>query len=91
MKEANINLRESLAKYRISKKDSFISEHIFAAEIALSVSDLFLIKGRGISNQEKEWFKAGIYLDYILGGSTWEEVIVNYNMVCLELQNLGQI
>lgn len=91
LKEANKNLREILTKFREHKKDSFISEHILAAEIALSFSDLFLINGREISNEEKEWFRAGIYLDYILGGSPWEEIIVRYNKVCLELQNLEKI
>ncbi|MCP9757279.1 hypothetical protein EGI26_19130 [Lacihabitans sp. CCS-44] len=91
LKEANENLREILTKFRENKNDKYISEHILAAEIALSFSDLFLINGRKISNQEKEWFKAGIYLDYILGGSPWEEIIVRYNKVCLELQSLGQI
>ncbi|MCP9762665.1 hypothetical protein EGI31_06830 [Lacihabitans soyangensis] len=91
LKEANDNLREILTKFREDKKGKHISEHIIASEIALSLSDLFLINGREISSEEKEWFRAGIYLDYIFGGSPWEEILVRYNKVCLELQNLGQL
>lgn len=68
--ETEVNrLRQRLCEYRLAREDQNISTHINAIDIVLALTELGLNDGRSINEQEKNWFRARLYLSYVFDGS----------------------
>lgn len=77
MKELIENFRVRLSEYRYHRIDKEVSIHVNAMDIAICLSEYALLDARKITKDEMRWFDAVYQLDYIFGGSEWED-LVNY-------------
>lgn len=83
------NFRSRLCEYRSKRMDVEVSIHINAMEIALNLAEFALYRDRKIKKEELKWFDAGLQLEYVLGGSEWEDLLEYYNDLHIELKNNG--
>ncbi|WP_290793202.1 hypothetical protein [Flavihumibacter sp. UBA7668] len=83
-----IRLRQRLCEYRLARQGQNISTHVNAIDIALALTELGLKDGRPIDEQEKNWFRAGLYLSYVFDGSEWEDIARSYNDIVEKVKQL---
>jgi hypothetical protein len=83
MQELIEKFRVRLSEYRYHRIGKEMSIHVNAMDIAICLSEYALFEGRKIKKDEMKWFDAVYQLDYILGGSEWEDLVDYYD----KLQN----
>ena len=83
--------RARLVEYRFSFRDDEPSIHINAYEIAICLVEFSLNTNphRQISIEEEQWFKAGRYIDLILGNSEWSDLSDLYYRILDEVKRLN--
>jgi len=75
-------LRCRIADYRKTKwQVKEVTTHLNAIEIALALTDLGIRDGRPITSDERNWFRADLYLAYVFEGSDWEDILEDYRQV----------
>jgi hypothetical protein len=89
LQELNSKLRNRLLEYRVSEAGKETSVHINAIDIATSLVEYALEEKRQIFTYERNWFNAAYHIDYVLGGSEWQDLSDLYAQLCdlLESRN----
>mgnify|MGYP001465446936 CR=1 FL=1 len=80
------DFRRRLSEYRSKRIDTEVSIHINAMEIALNLSEYAHFNNRKVQKEEQKWFDAGLQLEYVFGGSEWEDLLEYYNDLQLALK-----
>lgn len=80
--EVNHKLKLRLAEYRMARKNSEVSFHINAIEIVTCLIALAIEIKRPLTIEDREWFRAGYYVSYVLDNSEWEDISDMYSQIC---------
>ena len=81
-------LRYRLCEYRKATEGlKAISTHVNAIDIVAALSELGIIDKRAISVEEQNWFRAGLYLSYVFGGSDWEDIVNDFEEIVSYVEN----
>lgn len=79
-------LRNRLVDYRYARKNSTVSKHINAIDIAVCLVEYAIEDKRPISLDEQNWFEATYQLNYLLSGSDWEDLVDLYSQLVTEVK-----
>ncbi|GAA0874328.1 hypothetical protein GCM10009118_07360 [Wandonia haliotis] len=79
MEELIILFRKRLSEYRFKRIGMEISLHVNAMDIVLCLAEYALHQNRKITKDELRWFDAGLQLEYVFGGSEWEDLLDYYD------------
>lgn len=85
--ELTLKLRDRLIDYRYSRKGHVVSNHINAIDILVSLVEYGIKDKRPISLDEQRWLDASYYVDYVLGGSEWEDLSDMYSQLVEKVRN----
>lgn len=80
--------RTRLIEFRLNESSESISVHINSIEIAICLTEFSLktTPTRPISNEEEQWFRAGKYVDLIIGNSEWSDIADHYFNIVEEVK-----
>lgn len=78
MEETIKLFRKRLSEYRFKRIEEEVSLHVNAMDIALNLAEYALRENRKIDKNELKWFDAGLQLEYVFGGSEWEDLLDYY-------------
>lgn len=83
--------RNRLIEYRYRKIGQEISIHVNAMDITIALAEYAIKENRKIKKSELCWFEAGLQLEYIFGGSEWEDLLDYYDELYQDLKRKNLI